>query len=160
MKQYRLGYDFLFLPRKSFKYKNDYIGAMSINVLFNVFNDDGSEKFFESDDGDLRDQTIAFHNGEHSYLFKLIICSFDREEILTFAPNISLLRKSDFSFSWEIESYWKDIDKGFLEPEKITETEFMDIMKNNKDAFDNSDNHSAQTTSYFTQEIETTSLNR
>lgn len=158
MKHYRLGYDFLFLPQKSFKYKNDYIGAMGINVLFKVINDDGSEKFFDSADGGLRDQAIAFHNGENYYLSELIKCSFDREKIITFNPNISLLRRINFSFSWEIESYCKDIDKGILEPEIITETEFMDIMKNNKDTFDNSDNYSAQTTSYFTQEVDTTSL--
>ncbi|WP_240504005.1 hypothetical protein [Bacillus licheniformis] len=54
---------------------------------------------------------------------------------------------------WEIDSYTKDIDKGILEPKLITEAEFMDIMKNNMDTFDNSNNRSAQTTAYFTQEL-------
>lgn len=53
----------------------------------------------------------------------------------------------------EIDSYTKDIDEGILKPEGITEAEFMDITKNNIDTFDNSNNRSAQTTSYFTQEI-------
>lgn len=157
MKQYRLGYNFIFLPQKSFHYKNEYIGAMCINVLFKVFNDDGSEKFFESGDGNLREQAI-FQNENEFYLAELLICSFDRDEILTFNPNVSLLRKAGFSFSWEIQSYDKAIDEGILEPEEITEAEFMDIMKNNIDTFDNSNNHSAQTTSYFTQEIEVSEI--
>jgi|APAga8741244001_1050109.scaffolds.fasta_scaffold35210_1 hypothetical protein len=160
MKQYRLGYDYLFLPQKSFNYKNEYIGAMSINVLFKVFNEDGSEKLFETDEEELLDQAISYQDGEH-YLFELIICSFDKERIIKFNPNISLFKKKEFinfSFSWEIESYWKDIDKGILEPEKISENEFMDIMKNNKDTFDNIDNQSAQNTTFFYQEIEAASL--
>ncbi|WP_276206051.1 hypothetical protein [Bacillus licheniformis] len=39
MKKYRLGYDFLFLPKGgTFSYKDDFIGAMTVNVLFKVFN--------------------------------------------------------------------------------------------------------------------------
>lgn len=162
IKYYRLGYDYLFLPQSSFNYKNEYIGAMSINVLFKVYNEDGSEKLFETDEAELLDQAISYRDGEH-YLFQLIICSFDKEKIIKFNPNISLFKKKeliDFSFSWEIESYWKDIDIGILEPEKITETEFMDIMKNNKDIFDNIDNQSAQNTTFFTQEVEKSSLTR
>ncbi|PDY14147.1 hypothetical protein COO16_04075 [Bacillus pseudomycoides] len=159
MKQFRLGYDFLFLPKGSFSYKGDFIGSMAVNVLFKVFNTDGQEILFESDE--LKEQKLYFDGGS-CYLQDLIICSFDRENILNFEPNISLLKKfkSELQLQWEIDSYTKDIDKGILEPELITEAEFMDIMKNNIDTFDNSDNRSAQTTSYFTQEIETTSLKR
>ncbi|PEM69336.1 hypothetical protein [Bacillus pseudomycoides] len=159
MKQFRLGYDFLFLPKSSFSYKGDFIGAMTVNVLFKVFNTDGQEILFESDE--LKEQKLYFDDGS-CYLADLIICSFDRENILNFEPNISLLQKlkSELQLQWEIDSYTKDIDEGILEPELITEAEFMDIMKSNIDTFDNIDNRSAQTTSYFTQEIKTTSSKR
>lgn len=159
MKQYRLGYDYLFLPSNSFSYKDDFIGSMAVNVLFKVFNDDGKEILFESDE--LKEQKLYFDDGS-CYLQDIIICSFDRENILNFEPNISLLKKlkDTLQLQWEIDSYTKDIDNGILEPEWITEAEFMDIMRNNIDTFDNSDNCSAQTTSYFTQEIETTSSKR
>lgn len=159
MKQYRLGYDYLFLPNNSFSYKDDFIGSMAVNVLFKVFNDDGKEILFESDE--LKEQKLYFDDGS-CYLQDIIICSFDRENILNFEPNISLLKKlkDTLQLQWEIDSYTKDIDNGILEPEWITEAEFMDIMRNNIDTFDNSDNCSAQTTSYFTQEIETTSSKR
>lgn len=155
MKQYRLGYDFILLPNGSLSYKDDYIGSMCINVLFKVFDDNGQELFFESNDDKLPDQVINLENGETCYLYQMITCSFDKENILTFEPDISLLRNFKYSLEWEIVTYWKDLTKGIVdEPMKITESEFMDIMRNNIDTFDNSNNRSAQTTAYFTQEIE------
>lgn len=151
MKQYRLGYHFLFSANPEFKYKNGDIGGMSFDVLFKMHDESGEEIFFESDDEGER--VITSRNGKTYYLFELITCSFDREEIITINPNTPLVKELDFSLSWEIESYFKAIDRGILESEEITESEFMDIMKNNKDAFDNSDNRSAQTMAYFTQEI-------
>lgn len=40
-----------------------------------------------------------------------------------------------------------------VEPETISEEEFMDIMKNHIDLFDVSDNYPTQTTSYITREV-------
>lgn len=150
MQQYRLGYDFLFSPKESFSYKGDFIGAMAVNVLFKVFDTDGQEILFESDE--LKDQKLYFDDGS-CYLSDLIICSFDKESILNFEPNISLLKKLKGTVQWEIDSYTKDIDEGILEPEWITKATFTEIMKNNIDTFDNRNNRSAQTTSYFTQEV-------
>ncbi|WP_255287363.1 hypothetical protein [Bacillus pseudomycoides] len=150
MKKYRLGYDYLFLPSKSFYYKDDFIGSMSINVMFKVFDDKGNENLFESEE--LNDQKLYFENGNSCYLTDLIRCSFERVNILNFEPNIKLLKYCDYSLQWEIDSYTKDLDEGILEPKLISGDEFMDIMKNNIDLFDNSDNNLAQSTSYFTQE--------
>nr|WP_181217380.1 hypothetical protein [Bacillus subtilis] len=153
MKKYRLGYDFLFIPKGgTFSYKDEFIGAMAVNVLFKVFNAQGQEILFKSDD--LKDQKLYFDEGS-CYLYELVNCSFNRENILNFESNISLLKKlkAELQLKWEIDSYTKDIDKGILEQKLIKEAEFMDIMKNNMDTFDNSNNRSAQTTAYFTQEL-------
>uniref|UniRef100_UPI003F496215 hypothetical protein n=1 Tax=Bacillus multifaciens TaxID=3068506 RepID=UPI003F496215 len=150
MKKYRLGYDYLFLASESFSYKDDYIGAMAVNVLFKVFDSEGNEKLFESEE--LSDQKLYFENGNSCYLTDLIRCSTDRENILNFEPNILLIKQSGYTLQWEIDSYEKDLDEGILEPKKISEDEFMDIMKNNIDLFDNIDNYPAQSCSYFTQE--------
>lgn len=40
-----------------------------------------------------------------------------------------------------------------LNPENISEDDFMDIMKNHMELFDIRDNLPAQSTSYFTQEV-------
>ncbi|OQR53187.1 hypothetical protein [Bacillus sp. CDB3] len=150
IKKYRLGYDYLFLPSKSFSYKSDYLGSMSINVLFKVFDGEGNEKLFESEE--LNDQKLYFENGNSCYLTNLISCSFDRENILNFEPNILWIKQCDYQIEWEIDFYTKDLDEGILEPKNISEAEFMDIMKSNIDLFDNIDNYPTQNTSYFTQE--------
>ncbi|MDT3766161.1 hypothetical protein [Priestia filamentosa] len=151
MKKYRLGYDYLLLANESFNYKNESIGAMSVNVMFKLFDIDGQEILFE--DEELRDQKLYFKDGKSCYLCNLLICSIDRESIVHFEPNRSLIQKGNYDLQWEIDSYTKDLDKGILEPEIISEDEFRDIIKNNIDAFDNIDNRSAQTTAYFTEEI-------
>lgn len=151
MKKYRRGYDYAFIAEggRSFNYKEDLIGGMSINVLFKLFRD-GQEIFFDKED-----ETIDLNGKEHCYLFDLLTCSFDRETILRFDLNTKLLNKSDsaIEIKWEIDSFQKDIGDGFLVCELITEKEFMDIMKANLDRFDNKDNKGAQTTSYFWKEV-------
>ncbi|PEK58834.1 hypothetical protein CN593_29310 [Bacillus pseudomycoides] len=151
MKKYRLGYDYLFLASKSFSYKGDYIGSMSVDVFFKVFDGEGNEKLFESEE--LNDQKLYFENGNSRYLTDLIRCSIDRENILNFEPNILLIQQSGYTLKWEIDSYTKDLDEGILEPKIISHDEFMDIIKNNIDLFDNPDNYPAQSTAYFTQEV-------
>lgn len=152
MKRYRLGYDYLFLSKDAFVYKDDLIGGTSINVLFKVFDDKGNEVLFESNE--LADQKLYFENGNSCYLNELFDCFFDKEIVKKFEPNILLLKESGYSISFEIESYTKDIEKGcMLEPTFIDKDEFMDIMKNNTELFDNSDNKPTQTTTYFTEEV-------
>jgi hypothetical protein len=153
VKKYRLGYDYLFLSSKPFHYKGELIGAMSINVLFKVFYE-GEEQLFESEEF-LIDQKIQLDNGKTCYLSDLIRCSIDKKNIINFNPNMSLIRNLDYSLSWEIDFYTKELSKGKLEPTEISEAEFMDILKNNIALFDISNNHPAQTTSYFTKEMGT-----
>lgn len=153
MKKYRLGYDFLFLPKNSFSYKNDFIGSMAVYVLFKVFNGDGQEIIFESDEFFI-EQKLHF-DGDSFHLHNLVNCSFDRENILNFEPNNTLLNKfkDKLHLQWEVYGYTKDIDNDVLVPKSITEAEFMDIMQNNLDTFDNDNNRSAQTTTFFIQEL-------
>ncbi|MEK5085279.1 hypothetical protein [Bacillus sp. FSL H8-0515] len=158
MKIYRLGYGYLFLTRKPFKDGNDFIGAMSINVLFRVFKD-GEEIFFKSND--LSEQRIVLNDQESCYLPSLINCGFEKDNILDFRVNHPLMNRANYNLSlkWNIVSYYKELDKGMLESEKISEGEFMDIMRSNLDNFDNSDNRSAQSVAYFTQELEKAQIN-
>ncbi|MED4057163.1 hypothetical protein ACQRXC_28700 (plasmid) [Niallia taxi] len=151
LKKYRLGYDNILLPKKSFIYKNNYIGAMSFDLLFKVYDEEGNEKLFESEE--LIEQYLQFNNGNSCCLSDLVSCSFDNKSIIKFKPNVPLLKESGYKVKWEIDSYWKDIDKGVLESEEISESEFMDILNSNKELFDNSNNYSAQSTAYFTREV-------
>ncbi|MED4700533.1 hypothetical protein P9436_15840 [Lysinibacillus capsici] len=155
MKKYRLGYDYVFLADTPFMYKGVNIGATSVNVLFKVFDTKGNEKLFESEN-ELNEQKIDFGNGNSCYLFEFIRCFIDTENVLNFEPNIKLLREFGCSYTlqWEKTSYTKDIlINGVLNPEDVSEVEFMELMKNNMELFDIRDNYPAQTTSFFTQEI-------
>lgn len=154
MKTYRLGYDYVFFPKpkEAFVYKGDTIGAMSIYVMFQIFDENGKEELFESKD--LSDQRLLMKDGISTfYLSNLLSCSFNRETILHIEEDISLIEKSGYKVQWKIDSYVKHLDKGILDFMEISEEEFMDIMRNHKDLFDNIDNYPAQTVSYITQEV-------
>lgn len=157
-KKYRLGYDYLFLSNESFLVKEELISGLSINVLFKVFDKNGNEVLFESDE--LIDQRLYFENGNSCYLSEFFRCFFDEKEGFVLEPNILLLRESTYTISTEINSYMKDINTGekymgldISEPCKISKEEFEYILFDNKKQFDNSDNYPAQSTSYFTYEL-------
>ncbi|WEA41794.1 hypothetical protein [Lysinibacillus fusiformis] len=157
MKKYRSGHDYLFVADNPFMYKGDYIGATSVNVLFKVFDAEGNEKLFEAEElEELEEQALCYKDGKPYYLDDFINCSIDKEHVLNFEPNMSLIREIGlpYTLSWEKTYYTKDIlINHVLNPENISEDDFMDIMKNNMVLFDFSDNYPAQTSKFITQEV-------
>lgn len=154
MKKYRSGHDYLFLADNPFMYKGDYIGATSVNVLFKVFDAEGNEKLFESEE--LEEQELFSKDGKPYYLCDFINCYIDKEHVLNFEPNMTVFREigCPYTLQWEKSYYTKDILIGHtLHPKNISEDEFLEIMKNNMELFDIRDNLPAQTTTFFTQEI-------
>ncbi|MCI0767284.1 hypothetical protein [Bacillus sp. TL12] len=149
--KYRLGYDYVFIPNEPFSYKGDVMSSMSVYVLFKVFDEKGQERLFESEG--LEDQRLSLKNGESCYLTNLVKCSFDKESIVSFERNHSLLENSGYTIQWEIDAYSKDVGVGFAEAQEISPEEFMDIMTQYLDLFDNTDNYPAQSTSYFTEKV-------
>ena len=159
IRKYRLGYDFLFLPNRTFKYKGELIGGTSIMVLFKVYDMNGNEILFETEGEELKEQTIKLKNGEECYLSDLFYCSFDKElfednQTFDFSPTINVII-SNCRIAMEIHSYTKDIEvkKVILEPENIDREEFNDIMLNNLERFDVTDNKPAQSCSYIAVEV-------
>ena len=156
-RKYRLGYDYVFLPKDRFEYKGDLIGSMSIIVLFKIFDIEGNEILFETKEDELKEKTLKLGNGEKYYLCDLFKCCFNKElfkqsKTFEFIPTIELI-KSKYIVVMDIKSYTKDIDKGILEQTIIDENEFNDIILNNIDLFDVTDNKPAQSTSYITEEV-------
>lgn len=149
--KYRLGYDYVFIPNVPLSYKGDVMSSMSVYVLFKVFDEKGQERLFESEE--LEDQRLSLKNGKSCYLTNLVRCSFDKEHILSFERNHSLLEDSGYTVQWEIDSYSKDVGIGFAEAQEISKEEFMDIMTQHLDLFQNTDNDPAQSTSYFTEKV-------
>ena len=80
-------------------------------------------------------------------------CSFDKETILSFERNQSVLKDSGYTIEWTIDSYSKDVGIGFAEAQEISKEEWMDMMVQYRELFDNRDNESAQSVAYFTEEV-------
>ncbi|HHD2769952.1 TPA: hypothetical protein ACOTG1_003185, partial [Clostridium perfringens] len=129
IRKYRLGYDYLFLPKRTFKYKGDLIGGTSIMVLFKIYDMNGNEILFETEGEELKEQTIKLKNGEECYLCELFYCSFDKDlfkdnQTFDFSPTMNVIM-SNCRIAMEIHSYTKDIEvrKVILEPENIDREE-------------------------------------
>ncbi|MDU6482985.1 MAG: hypothetical protein E6538_13395 [Paeniclostridium sordellii] len=159
IRKYRLGYDYLFLPKKSFIYKGDLIGSTSIMVLFKIYDMEGNEILFETEKEELKEQTIKLKNGDECYLSELFYCSFNKEQFkesntFDFSPTMNVIM-SNCRITMTIYSYTKDlhIDDLIFEQVQIEEKEFNDIMVNNLDLFDVMDNKPAQSTSYIAEEV-------
>ncbi|EDT15815.1 TPA: hypothetical protein I9080_002141 [Clostridium perfringens] len=158
--KYRLGYDYVFLPKKKFTYKNDLISSMSIIVLFKIFDTQGNEILFETKDNDLKEQPLKLRDGQYCYLNELFDCCFDKDQFkesntLNFIPTIKLFKSGCAAVYSPIVGYTKDICTGNWMSEEIPidKEEFTDIILSNLDLFDVTDNKPAQSTSYITEKV-------
>lgn len=154
--RYCLGYDFVFLARKPFLYKNENIGSLSLDVLFHVFDKKGNEVFFQNED-ECIDQPLfkrKDENGElkNIYLCDLVQCSYDEEDDFTFNLMSSMKGFPYAQLTFEVVRFYKDRVNGCMYyPTEISEAEFRTIIKEHPKNFKNSNNISAQTTAYFTK---------
>lgn len=151
MVKYRLGYDYVFIPNKPIIYKEEDISSMSVDVLFQVFDEKGQERLFEGKE--LTDQRLLLKNGESCYLTDLVRCSFDKEVIVSFERNQRLLEGSGYTIEWKIDSYAKAVGIGYSEAQEISKEEWMGLMVDYRELFDNRDNESAQSCAYFTEKV-------
>ncbi|MBG9580424.1 hypothetical protein ABE42_14705, partial [Bacillus thuringiensis] len=73
------------MPNEPIVHKGEDVSSMSVYVLFQVFDENGQERLFESEE--LEDQRLSLKNGESCYLTNLVRCSFDKETMLSFERN-------------------------------------------------------------------------
>ncbi|EGT0000331.1 hypothetical protein I9Y31_002635 [Clostridium perfringens] len=157
-RKYRLGYEYAFTPRRSFKYKDDVIDSLSATLLFNIYDTTGNEILFESEGEEFREQKIKLENIGEYYLFELLECFFhealiDEYHLFRFIPSIQLI-ESGYILSFEVLKFKKDIilNDGFTKSIEIEETEFNEIMERNLGIFKNK----TRVKSYITQEADDT----
>jgi hypothetical protein len=150
--KYRLGYDYVFIPNEPIVNKGEDVSSMSVDVLFQVFDENGQERLFEGKEL-LTDQRLLLKNGATCYLTDLVRCSFDKETILSFERNQQLLKGSGYTIEWTIDSYAKAVGIGYAEAQEISKEEWMDMMVHYRELFDNRDNYSAQSCAYFTKKV-------
>ncbi|OUB41260.1 hypothetical protein [Bacillus thuringiensis] len=151
MVKYRLGYDYVFIPNEPIVYKGEDVSSMSVDVLFQVFDESGQERLFEGKE--LTDQRLLLKNGSSCYLTELVRCSFDKETILSFERNQRLLEGSGYTIEWTIDSYAKAVGIGYSEAQEMSKEEWMGLMRGYRELFDNRDNDSAQSCAYFTEKV-------
>lgn len=128
MKKYRITYEALFLPRpiNGFDYKGKHIDSLSLYFLYRYFNPKTGEELF-------------FQQGEQP--IREFNCSIDKEHIYQMIP----LHKSYCKVTYELhECYLYQTQY----PERITCEEALDILKENFQWWDNSNNKPTQCTSY------------
>lgn len=151
-KKYRLGYDYLFLASPPFEYKGEIIGSISINVIFKVCGKGGEEFTYKED----KDHRIYLTVNKDVYAYQLFNCRIDWNNLFVLEPRLDLQRPLG-KVTYSVVGYTKEvqdsIDSCMMESVEISKGEFEEILRCNFEKFDNSDNKSAQNTSYFTQEI-------
>ena len=152
MKKYRLNYDKLFIAKggiKGFKYKGEIIEALHIYFEYQVLDETGHEKFFTcSDDEEMTEQLIDGHCLNSFYK-----CCFDRDSKCgyTMTPT-EIAEKSDFNVIYNVDCCFKVLrDEAY--PTLISYEEFCDILLNNAEHLDISDNKPTQSVSYGANEI-------
>ena len=157
-RKYRLGYEYTFTPRRSFKYKDDVIDSISITILFNIYDKAGNEILFESKGGEFTEQKIKLDGIGEYYLFELLECFFhealiDEYHLFRFIPSIQLI-ESGYMLSFEVSKFKKYVilHEDFPEAIEIEEAEFNEIMERNLGIFKNK----TRVKSYITQEADDT----
>lgn len=152
MKKYRLNYDKLFIAKggiEGFEYKGEIIEALHIYFEYQILDKTGHEKFFTcSDDEEMTEQFVDGYNLNSFYK-----CCYDRSRKLgyTMTPT-EIVLKSDYDVVYSVESCFKVLrDEEY--PILISHEEFCNILLNNAEHFDISDNKPTQSVSYGANEI-------
>ena len=127
---YRITYEALFLPRplQGFEYKGKHIEALALYFLYRYFDSKtGEEIFFKQEEQPAREFN----------------CNIDKEHLYQMTP----LHRTDCKVTYELhECYLYSRLEQY--PEMITCEDALDILKENFQWWDNSNNKPTQCTSY------------
>lgn len=153
MKKYRLAYDYLFLTNNldnGITYKGENITDISIYMVFKVIDKStNKEVYFQHEE--LRDQILEYAKDKRCYINDFYKCVIDKDEVFKMIPNEKICKESKYTILYEIGDCLKRL--GSQNPRAIEYEEFVDILKNNYNEFNNLDNNPTQSTSYYTIEI-------
>ena len=165
MRKYRLSYDrHLNVWNKGrcvidgFDYKAEHLMGIALYLEISVFKD-GKEIFFTVPDGEkLCDQYFDFGVEDHnptfgSYLSDALNFIVDSTDERGYKLELSeVAKKSVYDFKFKPDEACKWVDS-WNNPIIITHEEFIDILINNMELFDNQDNKPAQSFAYGSNEV-------
>lgn len=152
MKHYRIAYDRLFLPNNindGFVYKNEQILDISIDFIFIIVNKESRKEYLFQSNED-QDQKIQYTKNKWCYVDEFYRCSVDPVNGYKLELNQEMDNESIFNVSYEIGICCKNINDT---PVVISYKEFIDILKNNYEQFNNSNNKPTQCLAYRVVEI-------
>lgn len=164
MKKYRIGYDYLFLLNEDIEDPDDkelVIRAIAANVLFEIYDQNGREILFQTDELDEQKVTI---DGVSFDPNELINCYFDKDNLVKFEADYSKVEdiQCNFEVFCKVQSYSKDLlypGEIISHSVRITPSEFKLLVDNHISKIDIPNNKPAQSPSYFTQEIKVAASN-
>lgn len=148
MKKNRIGTEYVFFAFPPFKYLDETIFSLGINVVFEIYDRSGNEMLFDG-----KSETPIFTKDKNYYAQNLLIVKTDEKQLFVLEPVVDLVKEFS-AVSYKVISYTKSVVK-----EKIAETEYIDrdefenIFTTNFSNFDNRTNKSASASSYFFQSV-------
>ncbi len=143
MKKYRISYDKYFTCKNDYiKYKNEEIDGIAIYFEYHIKDKKtGKEIFFTCED-EPYEQRFIDHSCNSFYR-----CDYDKNSDTGFTMTaLSYKDLKNYEITYTVDSCFKWL--GWSNPVSISYEEFIDILKNNSDAFDYSNNKPAQSTAY------------
>ncbi len=152
MKKYRLAYDNLFSPNdpvKGIVYKNEQIFDLMLFLVYKVFDESDNEVFFENER--VTNHMLEYVQGKRCYLNDFYSCKIDENLIVEITPNSKLMEESQLRVEYSIGGCLKFLSEN--NPIIIDYQEFKDILTNNFEAYNTTNNRPTQSTSYSAVEI-------
>lgn len=162
-KQYRMAYDALFnYWGESLFFHEKKVAGTDVFFQFSVFKGE-SELYFGKEEEPLDISALKIQwNGtikKKIWLIDLIDCSVDKEQGFCVRETeiAKRLRKGGYSFLYKPIEFLIDVFENENEvcsyPITVDKTTFINFITNNYEGFDNTDNYHAQSTAYFSIEV-------
>jgi len=152
LKKYRIMIDNLFIANtnEGFTYKDETIIDLSLLLVY-IFRHKktGDELLFSK--SDLEHQTIEYTSGENCSVSNFFSCHYDKQNGFVVVPNKELHAKSEYEVTCVIANCFKSHSAS--EIISIQKLEFVDILVNNAEYLDTTDNKPTQKPSYSTIEL-------
>lgn len=144
MKRYRICYDKMIVAHGELKINGHLCGGLAAYLEYQVFDKStGDEIFFTcGDDEEPSEQKVCEH-----YLNDFYDLAYDKDSGFTIIPAEELKNLKDCEVKYRLSMFAKSIDindNGLYEDVSISEEQFIKILKENRESFDNADNNYAQ----------------
>jgi|SRR5699024_2806915 len=156
---YRYSYNFLLLADENFKYEDNWLNGVSVDIFLKLFNNHGKEVLFDDDETEKKvkiPHSSPFFLNDEGYLHELVNVYFNpnADRYVDIHINDEILDKSGYTLEYTIGGYEKEISDNNKEDELMTaipipDEEYINIIDSNISKFDNNMNSPAHVSSLY-----------